>query len=40
MADMMSELEQARSMAILAASVADESQSDERRRVITPHERN
>ncbi len=34
MADMMSELEQARSMAILAASVADESQSDERRRVI------
>ncbi|AMQ88741.1 MULTISPECIES: acyl-CoA dehydrogenase family protein [Marinobacter] len=34
MADMMSELEQARSMAILAASVADEPQSDERRRVI------
>jgi len=31
---MMSELEQARSMAILAASVADEPQSDERRRVI------
>ena len=34
MADMMSELEQARSMAIFAASVADEPQSDERRRVI------
>ena len=34
MADMMSELEQARSMAILSASVADEPQSDERRRVI------
>ncbi|WP_417539606.1 acyl-CoA dehydrogenase family protein [Marinobacter sp.] len=34
MADMMSELEQARSLAILAASVADEPQSDERRRVI------
>ena len=34
MADMMSELEQARSMAILAASVADEPQSDQRRRVI------
>lgn len=34
MVDMMSELEQARSMAILAASVADEEQSDERRRVL------
>ena len=34
MVDMMSELEQARSMAILAASVADEDQSDERRRVL------
>ncbi|WP_336367604.1 acyl-CoA dehydrogenase family protein [Marinobacter sp. C2H3] len=34
MVDMMSELEQARSMAILAASVADEPQSDERRRVL------
>ncbi len=35
MVDMMSELEQARSMAILAASVADEEQSDERRRVLS-----
>lgn len=34
MVDMMSELEQARSMAILAASVADNEQSDERRRVL------
>ncbi|MCM0614080.1 acyl-CoA dehydrogenase family protein [Marinobacter sediminum] len=34
MVDMMSELEQARSMAILAASVADEEQSDERRQVL------
>tara|TARA_R110000824_G_scaffold139504_1_gene304644 strand:+ start:219 stop:1370 length:1152 start_codon:yes stop_codon:yes gene_type:complete len=34
MVDMMSELEQARSMATLAASVADEEQSDERRRVL------
>ncbi|MDY6816980.1 MAG: acyl-CoA dehydrogenase [Pseudomonadota bacterium] len=34
MVDMMSELEQARSMAILAASVADELQSDERRRIL------
>ncbi|MCL7942511.1 acyl-CoA dehydrogenase [Marinobacter sp. ATCH36] len=34
MVDMMSELEQARSMAILAASVADSEQSDERRRVL------
>lgn len=34
MVDMMSELEQARSMAILAASVADEVQSNERRRVL------
>lgn len=34
MVDMMSELEQARSMAILAASVADEEQSDDRRRVL------
>lgn len=34
MVDMMSELEQARSMAILAASVADEEQSDERRRIL------
>jgi alkylation response protein AidB-like acyl-CoA dehydrogenase len=34
MVDMMSELEQARSMAILAASVADEPQSDERRRIL------
>lgn len=34
MVDMMSELEQARSMAILAASVADEEQSNERRRVL------
>jgi alkylation response protein AidB-like acyl-CoA dehydrogenase len=35
MVDMMSELEQARSMAILAASVADEEQSDDRRRVLS-----
>jgi len=35
MVDMMSELEQARSMAILAASVANEEQSDERRRVLS-----
>ncbi|UQG55262.1 MULTISPECIES: acyl-CoA dehydrogenase [unclassified Marinobacter] len=35
MVDMMSELEQARSMAILAASVADEEQSNERRRVLS-----
>ncbi|WP_417518862.1 acyl-CoA dehydrogenase family protein [Marinobacter sp.] len=35
MVDMMSELEQARSMATLAASVADEEQSDERRRVLS-----
>ncbi|KAA1174333.1 pimeloyl-CoA dehydrogenase small subunit [Marinobacter salinexigens] len=35
MVDMMSELEQARSMAILAASVADEEQSDERRRILS-----
>lgn len=34
MVDMMSELEQARSMAILAASVADQPQSDERRRIL------
>jgi len=34
MVDMMSELEQARSMAILAASVADEPQNDERRRIL------
>lgn len=34
MVDQMSELEQARSMAILAASVADEEQSDERRRTL------
>lgn len=34
MVDMMSELEQARSMAILAASVADQDQSDERRRIL------
>ncbi|MEX2473893.1 acyl-CoA dehydrogenase family protein [Marinobacter sp.] len=34
MVDMMSELEQARSMAILAASVADSEQNDERRRVL------
>lgn len=34
MVDMMSELEQARSMAILAASVADSEPSDERRRVL------
>ncbi|MBU2955029.1 acyl-CoA dehydrogenase family protein [Marinobacter sp. F3R08] len=34
MVDMMSELEQARSMAILAASVADEPQSDERRQIL------
>ncbi|OHY78860.1 acyl-CoA dehydrogenase family protein [Marinobacter sp. AC-23] len=34
MVDMMSELEQARSMAILAASVADEEQSTDRRRVL------
>lgn len=34
MVDMMSELEQARSMAILAASVADEPQSNERRKVL------
>lgn len=34
MVDMMSELEQARSMAILAASVADAEQSDERRRIL------
>jgi alkylation response protein AidB-like acyl-CoA dehydrogenase len=34
MVDMMSELEQARSMAILAASVADIEQSNERRRVL------
>ncbi|WP_166261776.1 acyl-CoA dehydrogenase family protein [Marinobacter salicampi] len=34
MVDMMSELEQARSMAILAASVADNEQSTERRRVL------
>ena len=34
MVDMMSELEQARSMAILAASVADQEQSDERRRIL------
>jgi alkylation response protein AidB-like acyl-CoA dehydrogenase len=34
MVDMMSELEQARSMAILAASEADEPQSDERRRIL------
>ncbi|NWN91849.1 pimeloyl-CoA dehydrogenase small subunit [Marinobacter adhaerens] len=34
MVDMMSELEQARSMSILAASVADEEQSDERRRIL------
>ncbi|WP_339800857.1 acyl-CoA dehydrogenase [uncultured Marinobacter sp.] len=34
MVDMMSELEQARSMAILAASVADEEQSNERRRTL------
>jgi alkylation response protein AidB-like acyl-CoA dehydrogenase len=34
MVDMMSELEQARSMATLAASVADEEQSGERRRVL------
>lgn len=34
MVDMMSELEQARSMAILAASVADGEQGDERRRVL------
>ncbi|MDF0751651.1 acyl-CoA dehydrogenase [Marinobacter sp. 71-i] len=34
MVDMMSELEQARSMAILSASVADSEQSDERRRVL------
>jgi len=35
MVDMMSELEQARSMAILAASVADAPQSDERRRILS-----
>jgi len=35
MVDMMSELEQARSMAILAASVADIEQSDERRRILS-----
>jgi alkylation response protein AidB-like acyl-CoA dehydrogenase len=35
MVDMMSELEQARSMAILAASVADQEQSDERRRALS-----
>ncbi|WP_323750285.1 acyl-CoA dehydrogenase [Marinobacter sp.] len=35
MVDMMSELEQARSMAILAASVADAEQNDERRRVLS-----
>lgn len=35
MVDMMSELEQARSMAILAASVADEEQSNERRRALS-----
>ncbi|NMT62975.1 acyl-CoA dehydrogenase family protein [Marinobacter orientalis] len=34
MVDMMSELEQARSMAILAASVADSEQGDERSRVL------
>lgn len=34
MVDMMSELEQARSMAILAASVADAPQDDERRRTL------
>ena len=34
MVDMMSELEQARSMAILAASFADAEQSDERRRTL------
>lgn len=34
MVDMMSELEQARSMAILAASVASDDQSDERRRTL------
>lgn len=34
MVDMMSELEQARSMAILAASVADAEQGDERRRIL------
>ena len=34
MVDMMSELEQARSMAILAASVADAPQDDERRRIL------
>ncbi|MBD3658350.1 acyl-CoA dehydrogenase [Marinobacter sp.] len=34
MVDMMSELEQARSMAILAASVADGEQSDERRQIL------
>lgn len=34
MVDMMSELEQARSMATLAASVADEPQNDERRRIL------
>jgi alkylation response protein AidB-like acyl-CoA dehydrogenase len=34
MVDMMSELEQARSMAILSANVADIEQSDERRRVL------
>jgi alkylation response protein AidB-like acyl-CoA dehydrogenase len=34
MVDMMSELEQARSMAILASSVADEPQSNERRRIL------
>ncbi|KMQ73089.1 acyl-CoA dehydrogenase family protein [Marinobacter subterrani] len=34
MVDMMSELEQARSMAILAASMADEPQSNERRRTL------
>lgn len=34
MVDMMSELEQARSVAILAANVADEPQNDERRRIL------
>ncbi|MDX1457200.1 MAG: acyl-CoA dehydrogenase [Marinobacter sp.] len=34
MVDMMSELEQARSMAILAANVANDEQSDERRRTL------
>ncbi|MDC0661197.1 acyl-CoA dehydrogenase family protein [Marinobacter sp. SS21] len=34
MVDMMSELEQARSMAILAASVANQAQGDERRRTL------